>query len=240
MFPPTAAATHGAAPPPAPSHATLVGEGPETYHRAVITIVDYDAGNPTSVRRALAAVGATAQISPDPEQIRRAERVIFPGVGHARSAMDVLIQRGLDQALREAFAQGTPILGVCVGAQLSLTRSEEGDTPCLDLVPGQVRRFPPLPRELKVPHMGWNRIALGPTRHPVFEGLPVQNEFYFVHSYYLEPDDPACVLATSVHGIEFAAAFARKNLAAVQFHPEKSGPLGLALLERFTRWKPTC
>jgi imidazole glycerol-phosphate synthase subunit HisH len=218
----------------------LVGARRETYHRAVITIVDYDAGNPTSVRRALAAVGVDSQLSPDPEQVRRAERVIFPGVGHARSAMDVLIQRGLDQALRAAFAQGTPILGVCVGAQLSLSRSEEGETTCLDLVPGQVRRFPQLPRELKVPHMGWNRVSPCGPAHALLSGLPEQNEFYFVHSYYLEPEDPACVLATSVHGIEFASAFARANLAAVQFHPEKSGPLGLALLERFARWNPDC
>lgn len=206
----------------------------------MITIVDYDAGNPTSVQRALAAVGADSRISPDPEHVRRAERVIFPGVGHARSAMEVLQRRGLDQALREAFQQGTPVLGVCVGAQLSLTRSEEGDTSCLDLVPGQVRRFPELPRELKVPHMGWNRIEVRQPAHPLLQGVPAQNEFYFVHSYYLDPADGESVLATSEHGLRFAAAFARRNLAAVQFHPEKSGPLGLALLERFTRWSPQC
>lgn len=206
----------------------------------MITIVDYDAGNPTSVQRALAAVGAESRISPDPEQVRRAERVIFPGVGHARSAMEVLQQRGLDHALREAFRQGTPILGVCVGAQLSLTRSEEGDTPCLDLLPGKVRRFPELPRELKVPHMGWNRIEVRQPAHPLLQGVPEQNEFYFVHSYYLDPADASSVLATSEHGLRFAAAFAHQNLVAVQFHPEKSGPLGLALLERFTRWSPAC
>jgi glutamine amidotransferase len=206
----------------------------------VITIVDYDAGNPTSVQRALAAVGTPSRISPDPDQVRHADRVIFPGVGHAGSAMAVLEKRGLDQALREAFARGTPILGVCVGAQLSLTRSEEGDTPCLGIVPGLVRRFPPLPAELKVPHMGWNRIEPCGPEHPLLQALPEQNEFYFVHSYYLEPSDASCVLATSVHGLRFAAAFAQSNLAAVQFHPEKSGPLGLALLERFTRWSPTC
>lgn len=206
----------------------------------MITIVDYDAGNPTSVQRALAAVGAESHISPDPDHVRRAQRVIFPGVGHARSAMEVLQRRGLDQALREAFHQGTPILGVCVGAQLSLTRSEEGDTACLDLLPGTVRRFPELPRELKVPHMGWNRIEVREPVHPLLQGVPEQNEFYFVHSYYLDPNDRASVLATSEHGIRFVAAFAHRNLAAVQFHPEKSGPLGLALLDRFTRWSPAC
>jgi glutamine amidotransferase len=216
----------------------LSGKAARRITSAVITIVDYDAGNPTSVQRALAAVKAESRLSPDPDDVRRADRVIFPGVGHARSAMAVLRQRGLDQALREAFAQGTPILGVCVGAQLSLTRSEEGDTECLGLLPGVVRRFPPLPPELKVPHMGWNRIEPVGPEHALLAGLPAQNEFYFVHSYYLDPSEPEAVLATSEHGLRFAAAFARANLAALQFHPEKSGPLGLTLLDRFTRWSP--
>ncbi len=205
----------------------------------MITIVDYDAGNPTSVKRALAAVGVDAKISPDADQVRDAERIIFPGVGHARSAMDVLIERRLDRALAAAFARGTPILGICVGAQLSLTRSEEGDTECLGLVPGAVRRFPPLPAQLKIPHMGWNRVVVK-RPHPIFDGLDADNEFYFVHSYYLAPVAADRVLATTEHGIEFVSAFACKNLAAVQFHPEKSGPLGLALLERFARWDPVC
>jgi glutamine amidotransferase len=206
----------------------------------VISIVDYDAGNPTSVKRALAAVGVDSVITPDPEQVRHAERIIFPGVGHARSTMAVLKERGLDQALVDAFARGTPILGVCVGAQLILTRSEEGDTPCLGLVPGTVKRFPTLPAGLKVPHMGWNRITLRGRPHPLFADLPAENEFYFVHSYYLEPEEDDCVLATTEHGVRFASAFAHANLAAFQFHPEKSGPLGLALLERFARWNPEC
>lgn len=205
----------------------------------MITIVDYKAGNPTSVQRALGAVGIESRISPDPALVRGAERIIFPGVGHARSTMAVLVERGLDQALREAFTRGTPILGICVGAQLSLDRSEEGDTACLGLVPGTVRRFPPLPAHQKVPHMGWNRVTLR-RPHPLLEGLPTENEFYFVHSYYLDPTDEARVLGTTEHGVEFVSAFAWKNLAAMQFHPEKSGPLGLALLERFARWTPSC
>jgi glutamine amidotransferase len=203
----------------------------------MITIVDYNAGNPTSVKRALAAVGVASHISPSADEVRNAERIIFPGVGHAQSTMAVLIERGLDGALRDAFARGTPILGVCVGAQLSLSHSEEGDTPCLGLVPGTVRRFPELPRELKVPHMGWNRIELR-RPHPLFDGVPAENEFYFVHSYYLKPEQAEHVLATSQHGIEFASAFAVENFAAVQFHPEKSGPLGLDILARFASWAP--
>lgn len=205
----------------------------------MITIVDYDAGNPTSVKRALASIGIESRITPDAGEVRRAERIIFPGVGHARSTMAVLVERGLDRALAEAFAAGTPIMGICVGAQLSLGHSEEGDTPCLGLVEGTVRRFPSLPAGLKVPHMGWNRVRLLRS-HPVFEGLPEENEFYFVHSYYLAPTDAERVLGTTEHGIEFASAFEHRNFVAVQFHPEKSGPLGLGLLERFARWSPTC
>jgi imidazole glycerol-phosphate synthase subunit HisH len=203
----------------------------------MITIVDYNAGNPTSVKRALAAVGVASHISPSADEVSNAERIIFPGVGHARSTMAVLIERGLDAALRDAFARGTPILGVCVGAQLSLGHSEEGDTPCLGLVPGAVRRFPELPRDLKVPHMGWNRVKLQ-RAHPLFDGIPPENEFYFVHSYYLLPEQREHVLATTHHGIEFASAFAVGNFAAVQFHPEKSGPLGLDILARFASWAP--
>lgn len=204
----------------------------------MITIVDYAAGNPTSVLRALRAVGEDGLVTPDAERVRRAERIIFPGVGHAASTMSVLRERGLDQALLEAFDRGVPILGVCVGAQLSLSRSEEGDTTCLGIIPGTVRRFPSLPG-LKVPHMGWNRVELS-REHPLFDGLPAENEFYFVHSYYLDPRDPERALATTNHGIEFVSALADRNFAAVQFHPEKSGPLGLAVLGRFAKWSPAC
>ena len=205
----------------------------------MITIVDYDAGNPTSVRRALAAVGVDSEITPDADQVRRADRIIFPGVGHAQSTMAVLKARGLDSALAEAFERGTPILGICVGAQLSLSHSEEGDTECLGLVPGTVRRFSALPSGLKVPHMGWNRVE---TRapHPLLGELPPDNEFYFVHSYYLDPKSADHVIATTEHGIEFVSAFAHENLVAVQFHPEKSGPLGLGVLQRFSHWSPRC
>ena len=204
----------------------------------MITIVDYKAGNPTSVKRALASVGIDSVISPLAAEVREADRIIFPGVGHAQSTMAVLRERGLDAALRDAFGRGTPILGICVGAQLSLGHSEEGDTTCLGLVPGHVRRFPDMARELKVPHMGWNRVQLR-RHHPLFEGVPSDNEFYFVHSYYLAPADADQVLATTEHGIQIASAFAIGNFAAVQFHPEKSGPLGLDILARFAHWTPS-
>ncbi len=205
----------------------------------MITIVDYAAGNPTSVQRALAAVGVKSVISPCAEEVAHAERVIFPGVGHAQSTMSVLRERGLDQALHAALRRGTPILGICIGAQLSLSRSEEGDTECLGFSSGTVRRFPALGAGLKVPHMGWNQLSVE-RPHPLLLGVPAQNEFYFVHSYYLDPDDTESVLGTTQHGIQFVSAFARDNFAAVQFHPEKSGPLGLGVLERFARWDPAC
>jgi imidazole glycerol-phosphate synthase subunit HisH len=203
----------------------------------MITIVDYAAGNPTSVKRALAAVGVGSVISADADVVRAAERIIFPGVGRASATMAVLRERGLDQALKDAFKRGTPFLGVCIGAQVSLSHSEEDDTPCLDLIPGRVRRIPQVDASLKIPHMGWNRVALQKP-HPVFAGLPEANEFYFVHSYYPDPADAGQVLTMTEHGIRFPSAFAHQNLVATQFHPEKSGALGLALFERFSRWQP--
>lgn len=210
----------------------------------MITIVDYSAGNPTSVRRALAAVGVESEISSDPERLIRAERVVFPGVGHAASTMAVLAERGLDQALTEVAQRGTPLLGVCVGGQMMLERSEEADTRCLALIPGTVKKFPELDRRLKVPHMGWNRVFVHPWAngkpHPVLAELPQQNEVYFVHSYYMAPSDPGTILGTTEHGLQFACAIARDNLVAVQFHPEKSGPLGLSVLKQFAEWSPSC
>lgn len=203
----------------------------------MITIVDYAAGNPTSVKRALAAVGVESVISADADVVRTAERIVFPGVGRAGATMAVLRERGLDQAVKEAFERGTPYLGVCIGAQVSLSHSEEDDTPCLGLLPGRVRRIPQLDPSFKIPHMGWNRIRLAKA-HPVLADLAEQNEFYFVHSYYPDPAAADAVLATSDHGITFPCAFAYRNLVATQFHPEKSGALGLRLFERFAAWTP--
>ena len=201
----------------------------------MISIVDYKAGNITSVRRALAHLGVECEITPAPEAIRRAERVIFPGVGQAASAMAVLRERGLDAALRDAFSRGTPILGICLGAQIVLTRSEEGDTRCLDLLPGKTVRFSPADPSLKIPHMGWNRIRIL-RGHPLLAGVRAEEELYFVHSYFPQPEDPACVIADCEYGAEFPAVIGRANLVAAQFHPEKSGPAGLCILRNFAAW----
>jgi glutamine amidotransferase len=174
-------------------------------------------------------------ITPDPDAIRRAEKIIFPGVGQAASAMQALLERGLDQALREAYARGTPILGICLGAQIVLTHSQEGDTRCLNLVAGECKRFSFSDSAFKIPHMGWNRVL--PVRpHPVLKGMGPDEEFYFVHSYYPRPEDPQFVLAECEYGIIFPAVIGRANLVAAQFHPEKSGPAGLRILSNFAAW----
>ena len=201
----------------------------------MIAIVDYKAGNLTSVKRALDHLGLESCVTPDPAVVVRAERIIFPGVGHAGTAMTVLRERGLDGALREAYTAGTPILGTCVGAQVILAHSEEGDTTCLGLIDGDCERFRPEQAALKVPHMGWNEVRVH-KEHPVLRGVPDGAEFYFVHSYYLRPADPANVYATSDHGVTFPAIIGQRNLIATQFHSEKSGPVGLAILRNLAGW----
>jgi glutamine amidotransferase len=202
----------------------------------MITIVDYKAGNLTSVKRALGALGFESRITSDPGQVRRAERIVFPGVGHAGTAMSVLKERGLDEALVEAVRGGTPTLGICVGCQIILTHCEEGDTPGLDLIPGECVRFRLDGTGLKVPHMGWNAVEVV-RPHPLLAGMRPGDEFYFVHSYYPRPADASDVYAVCDYGGPFPAAVGRDNLFAVQFHTEKSGPVGLRLLQNFACWQ---
>jgi glutamine amidotransferase len=208
----------------------------------MITLVDYKAGNLTSVRRALDHLGIPCQISADPDVVRRANKIIFPGVGAAGAAMSVLRERGLDSALKDSFATGTPILGICIGCQIILEHSEEDDAECLGLLQGKTVRFcQPARAEtssaptLKIPHMGWNTVTV--TRpHPLLAHLCPGNEFYFVHSFYPQPADLSQVYATSDYGSEFPVAIGKDNLFAVQFHTEKSGPAGLKVLENFAKW----
>ncbi len=202
----------------------------------MITIVDYKAGNLTSVKRALDHLGIQNQISADPQVVRAAGRVIFPGVGAAGAAMSVLKERGLDFALKEVVGRGNPVLGICIGCQIIMTHSEESDTACLDLIPGNCVRFQLSDPALKIPHMGWNAVEVTQP-HPVLGHLRPGDEFYFVHSYYPLPNDPAQIYATSDYGGSFPVAIGRGNLFAVQFHTEKSGPVGLQVLENFANWK---
>jgi imidazole glycerol-phosphate synthase subunit HisH len=205
----------------------------------MITIVDYDAGNLRSVKRACDATGIDAVLSKDPEAIARAERIIFPGVGAAKSAVDTLTRTGLGDALKAAHAKGIPILGICLGSQIVLDESEEGDVPCLGLLPGRTRRFRISDPRLKVPHIGWNDVRVE-RPHPLLQGIEPGDEFYFVHSFYPSPRDDDRIFATSDYGGAFCCALGKDNLFATQFHPEKSGPLGLGLLSRFVRWEGTC
>lgn len=205
----------------------------------MITLVDYKAGNLTSVQRALNHLGIPSRITADPEQVCRADKLIFPGVGAAGAAMSILRERGLDSALKYAFAAGTPILGICIGCQIILDYSEEDDTECLGLLPGKTIRFGRgagwNPALLKIPHMGWNAVTVTKP-HPLLAHLRPGDEFYFVHSYYPQPTDPSQVWAVSDYGGEFPVAVGRDNLFAVQFHTEKSGAVGLELLKNFVTW----
>jgi glutamine amidotransferase len=203
----------------------------------MITIVDYKAGNLTSVKRALDHLCIENQISKDPDVVRSAERVIFPGVGAAGAAMEVLQERNLDSVLKESFRRGTPILGICIGCQIILTHSEEEDTPGLNLMPGVCSRFRLEDEALKIPHMGWNAVRVIQS-HPILSHLLPGDEFYFVHSYYPQPEDRSQVYAICDYGGEFPVAIGADNLFAVQFHAEKSGPLGLQLLKNFSEWRP--
>ena len=211
-----------------------------------IAILDYDAGNLTSVLGAVKHLGRDAVVTRELAEIEAADRVIFPGVGAAGSAMESLKRLGLADAIREAFRRQVPILGICIGCQVIFEESEEdGGTPCLGLVPGKVVRFrfpPGIHR--KVPHMGWNQVEFkrdpSGASHRVFEGIESGSEFYFVHSYHAAPATSDDVQGASTYGeVEFTAAVAHKNLVAVQFHTEKSGRCGLQVLENFLNWDPS-
>jgi glutamine amidotransferase len=201
----------------------------------MLVIIDYGAGNIRSVQRVCAETGIEAIITANPGDLKNAERIIFPGVGAAPATMQNLTRTGLATALKEAFISGIPILGICLGAQVVLDRSEEGDTPCLGIIPGTTVRFKFQDKSLKIPHIGWNTVrATQP--HPVLEGLEKDDEFYFVHSYYPQPAKKENLFAVSDYGGKFCCAVGKNNYFAVQFHPEKSGRLGLQMLQRFAKW----
>ena len=201
----------------------------------MIAIIDYRAGNLTSVLRALEHLGHAAQITNDADEIRSAARLIFPGVGAAGATMRNLRELGLDTLLRdEVFPSGTPMLGICIGIQIVFERSEEDDAECLGLLPGCVKRFDER-HGLKIPQIGWNEVSFAKP-HPVLDGVPHGAHFYFVNSYVPVPVDPAMVVATAEYGDTFACIVAKDNLIATQFHLEKSGPVGLCMLDNFCRW----
>ncbi len=189
-----------------------------------IAIVKYNAGNTASVANALRRLGFDAIVTDDANELRSAEKVIFPGVGEASSAMAYLRERSLNKVI-SGLTQ--PVLGICLGMQLMCSFSDENDTDCLGILPNRVLRF--APGTLKVPHTGWNRIS--GLNSPLFDGVAEDSHFYFVHGYYVEAGDETTAVAN--YGVNFSAAISRDNFHAVQFHPEKSGYAGEKILENF-------
>lgn len=210
---------------------------------STVAVLDYGMGNLHSAAKALEKVadGVKVSICADPEAALKADRVVFPGVGAMRDCMAELKLRGLDQALLEIIARGTPLLGICVGMQALMSHSEENQgIDCLDIFKGRVELFPEMTDELllplKVPHMGWNQVRQSP--HALWQDIPDGARFYFVHSYRVPKLPDAQVAGRCEYGQPFVAACARGNVFAVQFHPEKSAPHGLTLLKNFLDWKP--
>jgi glutamine amidotransferase len=209
-----------------------------------IAIVDYGMGNLRSVSKALEHVAPDASIAvtDDPELVREAGRVVVPGQGAMPDCLHEIEARGLREAVRDA-AMNKPFLGICIGLQILLESSEEGNVSGLGIIPGKVVRFPPTPAEdtsgqkLKVPHMGWNQVHQT-SAHPLWNGIPQDARFYFVHSYYVAVSSPAPVAAYSRYPFPFTCAVAKDNIFAVQFHPEKSQEAGLTLLKNFVQWTP--
>ena len=194
-----------------------------------ITIVDYEAGNVRSVQKAFQKVGGQASITSDPDEVIRADALVVPGQGASDSSMIHMREKGLVEPIKEFIASGKPFFGVCLGLQLLMKNSEEGDEPCLGVLQGRTRRLPP---GQKIPHMGWNQVDFH-IRHPVFDTIPDGSHFYFVHSYYADPDDKSVVACTTDYGVDFCSGAVWENVVAVQFHPEKSGDLGLKIYKNF-------
>lgn len=203
----------------------------------MVAIIDYDAGNLTSVARALTHLGYKNQITSDAETIAAAERVIFPGVGAAKATMETLQKRELDAALIDFYRTGKPMLGICIGIQILFQHSEEEDAECLGLLSGCVKKYPTTPADvgtevLKVPQIGWNEVYQTAS-HPIFKDVPNPAHFYFVNSYYPVPEKQGIVIGKTKYGLEFCSAIAHDNLIATQFHLEKSGRVGLKMLNNF-------
>lgn len=205
--------------------------------RSLVTIVDYDAGNLKSVQRACHKVGINAEITADPETLIKSDKVIFPGVGSAVSAVDTLRSRGMDEALKDFYQSGKPLLGICLGLQIALEHTEEGDKDCLGLVTGACQRFEFSKRSIKVPHIGWNEVDVRQS-HPMLKNIQSGDEFYFVHSYYAHLENSSEIFGITQYGdIEFPSIVGKDNFFATQFHLEKSGEIGLKLLAEFAQWE---
>ncbi len=209
-----------------------------------IAVIDYGMGNLRSVAKALEHVAPDKAIvvTSDPAEVARAERIVFPGQGAMPDCIRELDARGLREAVLDA-AENKPFLGICIGLQMLFETSEEGSAKGLGYLPGKVKRFATDLKDshgdkLKVPHMGWNQVYQQDSNHPMWQGIADGERFYYVHSYYIQADDDAIASGYSDYPQRFTSAIARKNVFAVQFHPEKSAAAGLQLLSNFVNWTP--
>ena len=198
-------------------------------HSLQISIIDYDSGNLRSVAKALEKYGVDPITTSDSDIILKSDAVILPGVGSAPSAMQALSNRNLIEPIKQYIALGKPFFGICLGLQLLFNKTDEGDSDCLGVISGNVRQ---LSSGLKVPHMGVNSIDIKKT-HPILEGIPSGEFFYFVHSYFVVPQESGDITATTDYGEVFCSIYAKDNLIATQFHPEKSGDIGLRIYKNF-------
>ena len=194
-----------------------------------LVVIDYDSGNLRSVTRAIESQGVVPLVTGDPKHFDGADALVLPGVGSGPAAMNALADRGLVSPIKKFIDAGKPFLGVCLGLQLLMDRTEEGDSHCLGVVRGQTKL---LPSGEKIPHIGWNSVHFQ-TQHPLLSGIPQDSYFYFVHSYYADPSNSNAIAGTTEYGIPFCSIYAEDNLIATQFHPEKSGSLGLSLYKNF-------
>lgn len=198
----------------------------------MIAIIDYGAGNLRSVVNAITKLGYQPKVTSDAADVAKADALILPGVGAAGSTVDSLKELGLTEPIKSYIAQERPFLGICIGMQVLLTHTEEGGGhACLGVVPGSVKKLPP---GLKIPHMGWNQVKQK-LAHPLFTGIPDEANFYFVHSYYVDPDDKSVVAGTTDYGLPISSVIIKDNLIATQFHPEKSGNWGLTMYANFLK-----
>lgn len=194
----------------------------------MIAIIDYGIGNVASVKNALDALGVANQLTNNVSLIKKADALILPGVGAAQTGMKNLKKRKLDDIIRREIQKGKPFLGICLGMQLLFTESEEGNTKCLGIIDGKVKKFK---TELKIPQIGWNQVKQ--KTNTLFKDIPNNSYFYFVHSYYCEPKDKKYSVATTKYGESFCSVIQKNNIIATQFHPEKSSDVGLQLLKNF-------
>jgi len=195
-----------------------------------VTVIDYQSGNIRSVTQALSKIGSSSNVTDNHDQIRKSDAVILPGVGSASQAMRELTKRELLVPIKEFIATGKPFLGICLGLQVLLEKSEEGDTECMGIIPGTVQHFN---TTQKIPHMGWNTVHFN-NSHPIFNSIADEEYFYFVHSYFAAPCKQDNILGITQYGdITFCSVAIKENVIATQFHPEKSGAKGLTIFKNF-------